>query len=71
MSLNNLAVLLSGLGRREDARAAGEEATGIYRELAAKWPDAYRHKLEESLLVVAGFEHGENLGDTSSQEPKT
>ena len=41
MSLNNLSNRLTGLGRREDALAAIEEATGIYRELAGTRPDAF------------------------------
>ena len=36
MSLNNLAIRLGDLGRREDALAAIEEATRTYRELAAR-----------------------------------
>ena len=45
MSLNTLSVLLAGLGRREDALAAGEEAAEIYRELAAARPDEFRPDL--------------------------
>ena len=48
-SLNNLSVRLAGLGRREDALAAIEEAAGIYRELAAARPDAFRPDLAMSL----------------------
>ena len=70
MSLNNLSVRLGDLGRREEALAAIQEAVGIYRELAASWPDAYHHELEQSLQVVAWLEHGEDLSDASSREPK-
>ena len=48
-SLNYLAIRLDGLGRREDALAAIEEAAGIYRELAAARPDAFRPDLATSL----------------------
>ena len=49
MSLNNLANMLSDLGRREDALAAVEEAVALYRELAAARPDAFRPDLAMSL----------------------
>jgi Tetratricopeptide repeat len=49
MSLNNLSVRLAGLGRREDALAAGEEAAGHYRTLAAAHPDAFLPNLATSL----------------------
>ena len=29
-----------------------------YRELAARWPDAYSHELEQLLQFVARLEHG-------------
>ena len=45
MSLTNLSVRLAGLGRREDALAAIEEAATIHRELAAARPDAFRPDL--------------------------
>ena len=48
---------LADLGRREEALAAIEEATGIYRELAAARPDAFRPDLATSL---------DNLADTFS-----
>ena len=41
MSLTNLSVVLGGLGRREDALAAIEEAVTIRRELARARPDAF------------------------------
>ena len=44
-ALNNLANRLSALGRREAALAAAEEAVGLYRELAAARPDAFRPDL--------------------------
>jgi tetratricopeptide (TPR) repeat protein len=48
-SLNNLAVRLGGVGRWEEALAASQEAAGIYRELAAARPDAFRPDLAGSL----------------------
>lgn len=39
------------------------------RELAARWPDAYKHELEQSLRVVAWLEQGEDLGDAFPREP--
>ncbi|HTQ92845.1 MAG TPA: tetratricopeptide repeat protein [Streptosporangiaceae bacterium] len=70
MALNNLSNRLAGLGQREDALAAIQEAVAIRRELAARWPDAYRHELEQSLQVVARLEHGEDASDTSAREPR-
>jgi len=52
--LNNLAVDLADLGRREEARATSHEAVTIHRVLAARWPDAYRHKLEPSCTRCTG-----------------
>ena len=49
MSLNNLSIRLAGLGRREDALAAIEEATALYRELATARPDAFGPDLAMSL----------------------
>ena len=49
MSLNNLGNRLSALGRREDALAAAQEATDLYRRLAAERPDAFRPDLAASL----------------------
>jgi Tetratricopeptide repeat len=71
MSLNNLSLLLGGLGRREDALAAIEEAVTIRRELAARWPDTYQQELEQSLQVVAWLEQGTDVNNASPQEPKT
>jgi Tetratricopeptide repeat len=48
-SQNNLSLRLAGLGRREEALAAIEEAVGIYKELAAGRPDAFRPDLATSL----------------------
>ena len=48
MSLTNLSNRLAGLGRREDALAAIEEAA-VHRELAAARPDAFRPGLATSL----------------------
>ena len=70
MSLNNLAVLLAELGRREEALAAIQEAVTIRRELAARWPDAYHHELEQSLQVAAWLEQGEDHSDAPPREPK-
>jgi hypothetical protein len=52
-SLSNLASRLAGVGRREDALAAGEEAAGIYRELAEARPEAFRPDLAGSLHNLA------------------
>ncbi|MFD5723204.1 tetratricopeptide repeat protein [Streptomyces sp. NPDC127036] len=48
-SLNNLAVRLGKLGRREDALAAVEESVAVRRELAAVRPDAFLPVLATSL----------------------
>jgi hypothetical protein len=69
-SLNNLAADSADLGRRGEALAASAEATGIYREPAASWPDVYHHELEQSLQVAAWLENGEDLSDASSRESK-
>ena len=68
-SLNNLAIRLADLGRREEALAASQEAVTIRRELAARWPDTYQRELEQSLRVVAWLERGDGLSDASLQEP--
>ena len=49
MALHNLSVRLRDLGRREEALVAIQEAVGIYRELAAARPDAFRPDLASSL----------------------
>jgi hypothetical protein len=64
--LNNLAYRLADQGRRDEALAAAEEAVIIGQELAARWPDAHRDKLERSLR----HEHGEDASDASPREPK-
>jgi Tetratricopeptide repeat len=52
-SLNNLALRLGDLGRREEALAASEEAVTIRRELAAARPDAFRPDLAGSLTNLS------------------
>ena len=54
-SLNNLGGRLSELGRREDALAAAQEATDIYRRLAAARPDAFLPVLAGSLNNLGAF----------------
>ena len=51
--LNNLAVRLSDLGRREEALTAAEEAVGHYRALAEARPDAFIPDLALSLNNLA------------------
>jgi tetratricopeptide (TPR) repeat protein len=51
--LNNLAVRLRDLGRREQALAAAEEAVGLRRPLAADRPDAFTPDLARSLNNLA------------------
>jgi tetratricopeptide (TPR) repeat protein len=53
MALNDLSVRLAGLGRREEALAAVEEALSIQRELAVGRPDAFRPGLAISLNNLA------------------
>ena len=53
MSLNTLSLLLADLDRPEDALAAIQEATGIYRELAAARPDPFRPGLAMSLNTLS------------------
>jgi hypothetical protein len=52
MALPNLSIRLRDL-RREEALAAIQEAVGIYRELAAARPDAFRPDLASSLNNLA------------------
>jgi hypothetical protein len=52
-SLNSLANRLSDLGRLEESLAPAQEATELYRELAAAEPDAFRPDLAMSLNVLA------------------
>ena len=53
MSLTNESGRLADLGRREEALAVIEQATGIYRQLAEARPDAYLPKLAASLDDLA------------------
>ena len=53
MALNNLATSLSEVGQREAALAPAKEAADLYRELAAKAPDAYRPDLASALNNLA------------------
>ena len=77
MSLNNLAVRLADLGRREDALAAIEEAVTIRRQLAAARPDAFRPDLATSLnnlslrLADAGPAGGRAGRDRGGRWPST
>ncbi|WP_203901334.1 hypothetical protein, partial [Virgisporangium aliadipatigenens] len=50
---DNLSVRLAGLGRREPALAAIEEAVTTRRRLATRWPDVYQQDLHESLEYLA------------------
>ena len=49
MALNNLSAHLAGLGRREEALAAIQEAADTLRELAGARPDAFRPDLAMAL----------------------
>ncbi|MBI2886741.1 MAG: tetratricopeptide repeat protein [Chloroflexi bacterium] len=51
--LNNLGSVLSDLGRREEALAPAQEAVALYRELAARRPEAFRPDLAGSLNNLA------------------
>ena len=62
-SLNSLGNRLSGLGRREDALAAAQAATDLYRRLAAERPDAFRPDLAMSLNSL-----GARLSDLGRRE---
>ena len=53
MAVSNLAKALSELGRREEAVAAGEEAAGLYRQLAAARPDAFTPNLAAAVSILA------------------
>jgi len=60
-SSNNLSIGRDGLGRREEALQASEEAVALYRDLAAARPDAFR----PGLAMSCGA-HGNvlrNMGD--------
>ncbi|MCA1657432.1 MAG: tetratricopeptide repeat protein [Actinobacteria bacterium] len=47
--MNNLSVVLSNLGRREDGLAASTQAVEIYRRLAATDPAAFEPDLARAL----------------------
>jgi len=53
MSLNNLAIRLSGLGRREEALDKAQEAVRLYEQLAKARPDAFLPDLAMSLNNLA------------------
>jgi tetratricopeptide (TPR) repeat protein len=53
MSLNNLANILSELGRREEALDKAQEAVRIYEQLAKARPDAFLPDLAMSLHNLA------------------
>lgn len=53
MSLSNQSNHLAGLGRREDALAAIDEAVTIRRGLASTWPVAFAQPLRRSLPARA------------------
>jgi len=61
--LNNLGVRLSGLGRREEALQASEEAVGVFRQLAAERPGTFFPDLAGSLNNV-----GARLSDSGRRE---
>ncbi|WP_147304375.1 tetratricopeptide repeat-containing serine protease family protein [Streptomyces sp. M7] len=63
MSLNNLSIRLRGLGRREEALAAIEEAVTAYRQLAAARPDAFLPNLATSLNNLSAL-----LGELGQRE---
>jgi hypothetical protein len=48
---------LADLGRREEALASVQEAVGIYRQLVAVRPDAFRPDLATSLNNLAQSQH--------------
>ena len=50
-ALNNLAIRLSAVGQRQEALGPAQEAADLYRELAAKAPDAYRPDLASALTT--------------------
>jgi tetratricopeptide (TPR) repeat protein len=58
MSLHNLGIRLSEMGRRAEALQATQEAVDLYRRLAAQRPDAF-------LPYLAGSLH--NLGNRLSE----
>ncbi|MDP9403373.1 MAG: tetratricopeptide repeat protein, partial [Actinomycetota bacterium] len=70
-SLNNLAASLSGMGRRDEALAAAQEAVDLYRRLAEAAPQAFLPDLATSLNNLAAFLSGMGRRDkalTAAQE---
>ena len=61
--MNDLSVRLGGLVPRQEALAANQEAAGLYRELTAALPDAFRPGLAQSLNDLAN-----RLGDLGRRE---
>jgi tetratricopeptide (TPR) repeat protein len=53
IAFEQVATMLAEKGGRDDALAASEEATAIWRELAGKAPDAYRPALASALNNLA------------------
>ncbi|WP_224277530.1 tetratricopeptide repeat protein [Streptomyces sp. LS1784] len=53
MALNNLSVDLGKVGRRAESLAAGEEAAGLYRDLAEANPAAHLPELAMSLNTLS------------------
>jgi len=62
-SLNDLSAALAGLGRREDALAAIQEAVTVGRELARARPDAFGPGLADSLNNLSVY-----LGELGRRE---
>ncbi|WP_322756620.1 tetratricopeptide repeat protein, partial [Frankia sp. Cas3] len=59
MSLNNLALFLSGVGRRAEALAPATEAVQIFTQLAEEFPDRFsssRDRAAETLRRVSSPE---------------
>jgi tetratricopeptide (TPR) repeat protein len=63
MSLNNLGIRLSDLGRREEALQATQEAAKLYRLLAQQRPDAFRPDLAMSLGNLSNRLHDAGQAD--------
>ena len=62
MSLNNLAIRLSELGRRSEALAPAQEAVELYRALARQNPDAFQPYLARALVAVGQALEGNDRG---------
>jgi len=71
VSLNNLGLRLSDLGRREEALEAAKEAADIRRKLAEKNPQAFLPDLARSLGVygntLLGLERYGEAADSFSE----